>query len=472
VTFDYGVRYSLYPALTDKNDILSTFDPSLYDPAKAPTCTTSACSALVPNTGDPLNGLIVANINSPYGRAIYPTDKNNLQPRLGLSWDPQGDGKSIVRSGYGIYYDQPLVGIFEQNAFTNPPYVNTVSLQNASLSNPSAGTAPGTTGLRSLIATSTPFDSPRTQQWNIGYQRQVYRRGSVDVGYVGSHGDHLIQPVDINQPQPQDVVANGGNINAARPYRGYTTVNRRQTTARSNYWGLLSQFRHEGGRSGTYTLNYTLSRSRATASNDRDAVDLPQNPLDLEAEYADARTDRRHIFNATYILELPWFKNSDNDVFKAVLGGWQVSGYTTFQSGPPVPRILVNTNGGRRGNQATQTGEPVIVDQFPVWFDPSVFKPNADGTYGNSGRAMLRLPGRNQTDLALSKNFYVSEKRLQFRADFINAFNHTQWTTVNADCSTPVDATATCANFSGSTVGQITGTRNPREIQLSLKLYW
>ena len=168
---------------------------------------------------------------------------------------------------------------------------------------------------------------------------------------------------------------------------------------------MLSQFRHEGGRAGTYTINYTLSRSRATASNDRDAVDIPQNPLDLEAEYADARTDRRHIFNATYILELPWFKDAANVVVKTALGGWQVSGYTTMQSGPPVPRILVSTNSGRRGNQATQTGEAEIVNQYPIWFDASVFKPNADGTYGNSGRAMVRLPGRNQTDLALSKNF-------------------------------------------------------------------
>jgi Carboxypeptidase regulatory-like domain len=473
VTVDYGIRYSLYPGLTDTNNILSTFDPARYDPARAPACATAACAALIPNTGDPLNGLIVAGLNSPWGNAIYPTDTNNWQPRAGLSWDPQGNSTSIVRGGYGIYYDQPLVGIFEQNAFTNPPYVNTVSLQNASLSNPSAGTAPGTTGLRSLIATSAPFDSPRTQQWNIGYQRQIYRRGSIDVGYVGSHGDHLIQPVDLNQPQPADVVAQGGNLNAARPYRGYTTVNRRQTTSYSNYKGLLTQFRHEAGRAGTYTVNYTLSRSQTTASNDRDAVDLPQNPRDLDVEYADARTDRRHIFNATYILELPFFKHAANQVLKAALGGWQVSGYTTMQSGAPVPRILVSTNNGRRGNQATQVGEPVIVDAFPVWFDASVFTPNADGTYGNSGRAPLRLPGRNQTDLALSKNFYLMDgKRIQFRADFLNAFNHTQWTTVNADCSGTTDITQTCTSFPNSTVGQITGTRNPREIQLSLKLFW
>src|SRR6185295_17470982 len=149
-------------------------------------------------------------------------------------------------------------------------------LTNASLVNPSSGTAPGTAGLRPLIASSVPFKTPRMQQWNIGYQRQVYRRGSIDVGYVGSHGDHQIQPVDINRPDPANVVA-AGSQTAASLFPGYTVstsntgagINMRQTTAYSNYKGLLTQFRHEGGRAGTYTLNYTLSHSQTTSTNDR-----------------------------------------------------------------------------------------------------------------------------------------------------------------------------------------------------------
>jgi hypothetical protein len=475
ITLDYGVRYALYPALTDANNLLSTFDPSRYDPTKAPTCANAACSAVIPGTGDALNGLIVAGINSPFGNAIYPTDKKNVQPRAGISWDPAGDGKAIVRGGYGLYFDQPLVGIFEQNAFTNPPYVNTVTLTNASLSNPSAGTAPGTTGLRSLIATSVPFKTPRTQQWNIGYQRQIYRRGSIDVGYVGSHTDHLIQPVDINRPNPAAVVA-AGSSTAASVYPGYTVatsttgagINMRQTTAYGNYKGLLTQFRHEGGRAGSYTFNYTLSRAQTTASNDRDSVDLPQNPLDLNREYADARTDRRHIFNATYILEMPFFKNAANQVLKAALGGWQVSGYTTLQSGPPVSRVTESTNADRRGIFADQVGDPGAGQQaFPFWINPAAFQPAADGTYGNSKRAAFRLPGRNQTDLALSKNFYPMARRVQFRADFINAFNHTQWLAVDNACGTSL---TTCVGV--DTFGTITSTRNPREIQFSLKLFW
>jgi hypothetical protein len=241
----------------------------------------------------------------------------------------------------------------------------------------------------------------------------------------------------------------------------------RQTTAYSNYWGILSQFRHEGGRAGTYTVNYTLSRNRATASNDRDSVDIGQNPNDLKAEYADARTDRRHIFNATYIYELPFFRTSDNAALKATLGGWQVAGYTTLQSGPPVSRVVQSTNGDRRGMYADQVGDPAAGEQkFPFWINPAAFQPSQDGNYGNSKRAAFRLPGRNQTDLALSKNFYPFETRVQFRADFINAFNHTQWLAVDNSCAVSL---TTCQT---STFGQITSTRAPREIQLSLKLFW
>ena len=115
----------------------------------------------------------------------------------------------MVRGGYGIYYDQPLVGIFLQNAVVNPPLVSQPSVLNARLSDPGAGEAPTTRAPLGLIATSDPFAAARTLQWNVGVQRRLYPRGVIDVGYVGSAGDHLIQPVDINQPQPQDVVALG-----------------------------------------------------------------------------------------------------------------------------------------------------------------------------------------------------------------------------------------------------------------------
>jgi hypothetical protein len=295
---------------------------------------------------------------------------------------------------------------------------------------------------------------------------------------VGSKGDNLIQPVDINQPQPQDVLALG-SLNRARPFLGWGSINNRQTTAHSRYNGLLVDFRHEGGRAGTLNLAYTLSRNMATATNDRDSIDLPQNPRNLEAEYAIARTDRTHVFTANYVYELPFFKGAAAGFVKAVLGGWQVAGLTEFWSGPPISRVVNGTtNGGRRGIRVNQVGDPFTsLPANPLggvyWFNPAAFASPADGTYGNTGRAIFRLPGVNQWDVTLSKNWYPNKDvRLQFRADFINAFNHTQLdpgsiqnvcgaSTTNPTCAVP-----------GSVLGQITGTRLPREIQLGLKFFW
>ena len=472
-TLDYGVRYALYPQITDAEDVLTNFVPSMWNPAGAPTFSSAAGTALIAGTGDPLNGIIVAGQNSPFGRGIYETDTNNIQPRVGFSWDPTRSGKSIIRGGYGIYYDQPLVGIFEQNAFVNPPFATTLVVNTASLSNPAAGTPPGTTGLRSLIGSSVPFETPRTQQWNIGMQRQLYSRGVIDVGYVGSRGDNLIQEVDINVPQPADVIALG-SLNRARPYVGYGSIRIRQTTAYSRYHGLLTSFRHEHGRNGSVTLNYTLSRARTTSTNDRDAIDQPQNPRDLDIEYADARTDRRHVFNANFIYELPFYRNSANQAAKAVLGGWQISGIVNATSGPPVPRITANSDGGRRGSRADQVGDPLAGDlEFPYWFRPSAFAPPALGQFGNSPRAAFRLPGRYQWDLSLSKNWYPGPLRLQFRGDLINAFNQTQWLGVDAACSAASTLTLNRCDIGGTdTFGQITSTRAAREAQLSLKVYW
>ncbi len=473
VTLDYGLRYSLYPGVTEESNIMTSFDPKLYSRSGAPTMTSTG--TVVVNTGDPFNGLVVAGKNSPGGDALYPTDKGNLQPRFGLTWNPGSKADMQVRGGFGIYYDQPLVGIFEQNAFTNPPYANTVSVQNPSLANPSSGTAPGTRGVRNLIASSNPFETPRTMQWNIGITRKLYSRGVVDIGYVGARGDVLIRPLDINQPQPTDVVA-AGNANLARPYLGYGSINMRETTARSRYRGLIFNFRHDSRGAGLFNVAYTLSRNETDSTNDRDAVDFPQNPLNKEAEYAIARTDRTHILNVNWVYPLPFFKNSEGFV-KQAFANWQISGIGTFHSGAPVPRITASVNASRRGGRANQVGDPMDMSTAPTpassaaiyWFNPAAFSPPVDGTYGNSGRAIFRLPGRNQIDLTLAKTWNISKgSRLQFRADFINALNHTQFSTVDAACAVSL---TTCV-VAGDTFGTVTGTRAPREIQLGIKFYW
>ena len=333
-----------------------------------------------------------------------------------------------------------------------------------------------TTGVVNLIGNGDDFKTPRIQQWNVGMTRQVYQRGAVDVGYVGTRGDHLIRPIDINYPNPADVLRLG-SVNLARPYLGYGSITLRETTARSNYWGILTSFRHDGGAAGSLTLNYTLSRNQTDASNDRDAIDIPQDPNNLAVEYADARTDRRHIFTANYVYMLPFFRDSSNAVVKSVLGGWEISGITTINSGQPVPRISQSTNGFLRGGRPNIVADPAAGEQTAerYWFNPTAYAPSADGTYGNSVRSEFRQPGRNQTDLSLSKNFALGgARRFQFRADMINAFNHTQWLadpSANGLDNTCTISLTTC-NPSNDTFGQVLNARAPREIQLGFKFYW
>lgn len=481
LTVDYGVRYSLYPPMTEKNNQLVTFDPSRYDAAQAPPFANAAGTLIDRTIGDQTIGIIQGGVNSPFGDGIYEFKKNSIQPRVGAAWDLSGNGNTVVRSAFGIYYDQPLVGIFEQNSFTMPPIVNNVTFSNPALQNPASGQTASTTGVRTIIATATDFENPRTMQWNVGVTRRLATWLSGDVSYVGSRGDNLIRPTDLNYPQPAAVVAlqNAvpGAVNPARPYRSYGAITFRETTARARYHGLLTSARVDG-RLGSATFNYTLSRNQTDSTNDRDAVDIPQNPLNPDADYADARTDRRHVFNVSFVHDLPFFREAGG-VAEAVLGGWQVAGIVNISSGQPMSRILVSSDNFRRGTFADTVGDINAGEQFingvPYWFNPDAFAPPAAGTFGNSGRAPFRQPGRHQWDINLSKNFYPTNTlRLQFRAEFINAFNQLQWLAdpnVGGLDNTCTVSTTAC-NVAGDRFGQIINTRLPREIQLGLKVYW
>jgi hypothetical protein len=475
LTLDLGVRYVVYPGVVDEDDHLTNFVPARFDPSRAPAFADAAGTLLVPGSGDFANGLVVAGRTSPHGRRLHRTEWGKLQPRVGFAWDLGNDGRTVLRGGGGIYYDEPLVGIFLQNAFTNPPFASVPVLLNPPLSNPGAGTSPTAVPPVALVATGDGFSLPRTLLWNVGLQRRVGRRAAVDVGYIGSRGDRLIQAVPLNQAQPRDVVAAGGAENRARPFPGYGAITMRQTTAWTRYHGLVAQLRYDAGRAGTVNVAYTLSRAKTTATNDRDTADLPQNPSDLDAEYALARNDRTHVLTASWVYELPFFRESTG-LGKAALQGWQIAGIATFWSGVPIPQILsANTNGGRRGTRAEQVGDPLtgLPADGPGYvysFDPAAFAPPEDGHYGTSPRAPFRGHGVSQWDLTLSKSWSLpGNVRLQLRADFINALNHTQLGMPAATCST-LD-TSSCL-VPGDSLGRITTTRNPREIQLGVRLSW
>jgi hypothetical protein len=476
VTVDLGLRYAFYPPLTDENDMLFTFSPDAYDPDQAPSFADPAGDFLVLGTGNLFNGIRVAGKDSPYGRAIYAADKNNLQPRIGAAWDPGGAGSFVVRAGYGMYFDQTQVGMFAQNVEESfyDPFRTDLFVSNPPLSNPGQGTViePFAVFTPDSLATSEQFVAPRWQQWNIGVQRRLYSRGVIDAGYVGSSGDHLIRFVNLNRPQPENFVGHGGRSNTVRPFLGYQNIVMRETTAKSRHHGFLASFRHEAGAAGSATVNYTFSRNKADATYDNSAVDDPQNPLDKDAEFAAAGTDRTQIFNASYVYELPFARGGTEGWRNAMVGGWQIAGIIRIESGPAVRIQVVNCNyddgwcfpAPLRPNQV---GDPGAGDQTGlVWFNPAAFVPSPAGEYGEAPVAPFRLPGRHQWDIAVLKTLSFGTTRLQFRVELINAFNQTQFLDVDTQCF----GTTTCDPR--GRFGQVTSARPPREIQLGVRLDW
>ena len=269
-------------------------------------------------------------------------------------------------------------------------------------------------------------------------------------------------------------------MNLARPYPGYAGITTRQTTARSDYHALAVGLRYDSGRAGTVSVAYTLSRARATATNDRDGIDLPQDRTDLEAEYALARTDRTHVFTASWVYELPLFRGRQERPREGGPAGLAAlrDRHLLVRPARLAPR--------ERQHERRPPGEPRGRDWRPVrracrraapgtstGSTRPPTRPRADGAFGNTGRAPFRLPGVNQWDLTLAKTWSLPRGvRLQLRADFLNAWNHTQLSPdgIQNVCSALVEGT--CALGGSDPFGRITSTRNPREIQLGLRLGW
>jgi len=506
---DYGIRYYRYRQPIDKNNVLATFLPELYNPAKAPVCSSATCAAFLTNTFNVTNGFAYAGSNSPFGRRVQLNDTNDWAPRIGFAWDPWNKGKSVLRGGYGIYYDQALVGIVEQNSFTTPPFNNSNSPTGTVASpilfgNPTPA-SPATRGnLGTVNATTDPWVTPIVQQWSLSWQQEVFRNALLEVGYAGSAGNHLIRPVDINAPTPAEIIAasrgvatcdtalNAANnpnncINLARPFRGFGSIVDRQTSATSRYHGLLTSFRLRPTRGITAQIAYTWSKSLTDATNDRDAIDVPQIRTNLHLERAVSRLDRPHVFVASYVYEVPTFHSgfAANGVGKMLLSGWEIAGITTAQSGLALNRVVQgSTTVPARGTRPDIVSDPL--DNIPAnpnggipyAFNPFAFRTTLSGQIGNSPRSPFRFPSQFFTDVNLTKNFNFSERyKLQFRAEFYNVFNRTIFNDVS---QTIPDRLPTDPAFSsiqalvntGSAFGQFFSTRDPRQIQFGLKFYF
>ncbi|HEV2176849.1 MAG TPA: carboxypeptidase regulatory-like domain-containing protein [Terriglobia bacterium] len=492
LTLNLGVRYERLSTPTDANKILDNFDPALFNPANVPQLDANGnfVAGQAINPFNYANGIIVNQSGcnpslyfeapvsgfgptcSPFGNRINP-NYNTFAPRIGFAWDPFHNGKTSVRGGYGLYYDRTLNGIWEQNTFVNPPYLGTdfaaPTAPVDNFDNPLQG-AFIPLGPAPLHGTGTPaFKTPYNQQWSFSVQREIVPNTLLEVAYVGNTGTHLLGIFDENQATlAARTAAPLANVNSVRPFVGYGPISVVAPQFSSNYNSLQVSLNRRVSQGLTLGIAYTWSKTLTNTPTDRSSA--PFDTYNFAADYGPADFSRNQIFVANYVYDLPFYR-SQQGLTGRVLGGWELSGITTFESGFPTTIF--------------QFFDP-FDSAFPggIGIDPSVVTPRPDrlsngagpgtvaqfintaaftdsiGHFGNSGRGIITGPGLNNWDLAAIKNVKLSERfRGQFRAEFFNAFNHVSFNSFN--------------NFTDSSAfGQLNGDFEPRIIQFGLKLYF
>ncbi|WP_446744663.1 carboxypeptidase regulatory-like domain-containing protein [Silvibacterium acidisoli] len=520
LTLNLGMRYSYFPGPSDYANTLSNFSPALFNAAKAPlldgTGSFVAGQSVVPATYT--NGLIfptgsactqaqsIAPLTScsPYGSGVNPNSNLNFAPRVGFAYTVDNTGRTVLRGGFGIFYDRTLNGMWEQNAFTNPPLVQQAYVQNTTFDNPLgvAGSAP--LGPQAIETTGTPdLKVPSYNTYNLSVQQAIDRATTFEIAYVGSQGRHLLGEVDRNQPTLAAREANPDvNVNDVRPYLGYNYIKNRFTGFTSNYNSLQLSINHHVANGLTIGASYTWSRTLGDAEADRDIA--ANNTYNLHDSYGPTSFNEPQIFVVNYVYDLPFFKEQ-HGLLGHTLGGWEVSGITTVESGMsntitqsndpfacpntsattgacvaltddqgnvtvPIPPgtypggLGMGTSGdGSVQIRADQAGPVHLSKKLNAatneWIAPTSFT-TASAHFGSSRVGSVYGPGEQNWDIGAMKNVKFAERySLQIRGEFFNAFNHT-------------NPSGFDTSVSDSTFGQVTATHNPREIQLGAKLYF
>lgn len=490
LTINLGVRWSAFPSPSDVRNTLNNFDPLLYSASKAPTIDpasgefnpgqTIGGNPLIPSTY--ANGVIFPKGGactaaqaissqvtcSPFGSKINPDKNTNFGPRLGFAYNPDGRGVTSIRGGFGIFYDRLLNGIWEQNAFQDPPLLQTTTISNTSFDAPS-GSNIVSYGPNGLTVTGTPtFKVPNYANYSLSVQRRLLPTTTIEVAYVGNLARHLLGEFDLNQPTLAARTANPtADVNAIRPYLGYAQMHDRAPLFTNNYNSLQVSLSHRSSRGLTLGAAYTWSKDLTTNSNDRGSS--ATNSYNFKQDYGPSSTNTPQMLMLNYVYDLPFFKGQ-HGLEGHLLGGWELSGISSFISGssfevtqPSDPFTAAGPNGlgmvqnGDTAIRPDQVGAIHKTKSQAQWFTTSSFA-IASGHFGSEGSNPLLGPGVQNWDLASIKNLNLGEHlKFQLRGEYFNAFNHTNFSGVDSGLGD--------ANF-----GQVTSAHEPRRIQIGAKL--
>jgi hypothetical protein len=406
---------------------------------------------------DPATGTLVAVGTAGMPRGGYDPDWNNFGPRVGAAWTPDADGRTAVRAGYGLYFDQSALATSE-GLYFNQPYFDlsfyfplpTFPLL---ISNPWPANYPIPTP-DSALGIQRDFQAGKLHHFSAGVQRQLGRTRAIEATYVGTRGRQLIAARDINQPAPSPQPLN------LRPNPFLADITSIESRAESQYDSLQLTFSQRLDRGLAFVAAYTLSKSTDDASGffaSAGDPNFPQDSNNLAPERGRSNFDVRHRFAASFSYELPW--------------ELQLEGIVTLQSGRPftvaLPMELDNSNTGRTvlgfgaNDRPNQTGNPEVSDPGPdQWFNPAAFSMPPFGTFGNVGRNTLEGPGFSSVNLGVMREFgNGSSPRLQLRLEAFNLFNR-------ANFNLPDNF------FLSPTFGQILSAGAPRRIQIGAKILY
>ena len=507
LTLNLGLRWDGVPHTYEANNRMGNFYASLYDQTKKalmnPDGTINPASpglGTSPNAilaGVPLylNGIGVPGQNG-IPKGLVDNHWKSFGPRLGFAYDILGDGKTVLRGGFGIMYER-IQGNDMYDAGPNIPFslqVNTpgpVELDNPrlSLSSGTAGTLPinpaSITGLD-----RANYKQPASYQWSLGIQRSLSAKTVLSVAYVGNTNRYQSYRTEYNLPNQAALIpiingVAGANYNTAAglPYPGFHSVRLSTNQADSHYHGLQLDVNSQIGRDLFLRAFYTYSRaidpgtgssSGTTGGSGGQDLQNVSNPyLGWKYDVGPSGFDRTHNAVVNFIYDIPVFRNNANRLVKTALGGWQTSGIVTLESGLPLNIGISGKQGGNALPNATNRPNLVGKITYPQtvsttgqqviqYLDPSVFALPAIGSFGNLGHNAARGPGRDNWNVSLFKNFWIKEERgtrFELRFETFNTWNHTQFNSVSN-------------NFGASDFGQFRSAFDPRIIQLGGKLYF